>query len=373
MLFITCPLWLVSVLTNECKRLGYKPFGQFSTWLRMKGSIHDCINLNLRSRIANKVYYQIDQTEDITSFDELFERIGVHDRNHYLQPSDQISVSLFGAAEFVQSTRAAQWIVHKAILSKREWASPQRKSHETHTTDIRIHFDRGTTKLLINTSGASLHHRWYRKQTGDAPLKENVAAGILHLMGRRHSQPLRDPFCGSGTIAIEAAMIARNMAPWLNKKHAYEQFPCADLEQVEQAKEEARHKAEQFADKSYQITGTDNDPQMVSIAQENAKHAGVADSLHFARADVTHEASIQKFSWSDTTIITNPPYGKRLAPSWLDRLYQSLISTIQTTAKTGGIITTYELPLPPTSSTQRKSHELRNGADSCMFWRHISS
>ena len=372
MLFITCPLWLVSVLTNECKRLGYKPFDQFSTWLRAEWSIHDCINLNLRSRIASKVYYQINETTDVTSFDELFERIAAQDRNHYLQPSHQISVSLFGSTEFVQSTRAAQWIIHKAILSNREWASPQKKTHETHTIDIRIHFDHGATKLLINTSGASLHQRWYRKQTGDAPLKENVAAWILHLMGRRHSQPLRDPFCGSGTIAIEAAMIARNIAPGIHRKRSYEQLPCADLEKVHEAKEAAQQKAQQFADKSYEITGTDNDSQVISMAQENAKRAWVTDSLHFARADATHDVSIQKFSWTDTTIVTNPPYGKRLAPAWLDTLYQSIITTIQTTAKTGGIITTYELPIPIASRPQRKSHELRNGADSCMFWRHIA-
>lgn len=133
--------------------------------------------------------------------------------------------------------------------------------------------------ILINTSGPALHKRGYRSQTGEAPIKESLAAAMVLLSGWKYSTPLYDPMCGSGTILIEAAMIARNIAPGLKREYDYLQFPWYPAELHKEVVADAKTKV---FDQSYQIFGSDIDPEMIAIAKENARHADVSDTITFS-------------------------------------------------------------------------------------------
>ena len=138
-------------------------------------------------------------------------------------------------------------------------------------------------RILINTSGDALHKRGYRTEAGEAPLKESLASALVLFSGWKFRSPLYDPMCGSGTLLIEAAMIARNIAPGLKREFDYLYFPWYDLPNHEIAIKEARSK---MYDKSYQIYGSDRDIRMIDIACKNASRAGVLDTIQFSESDM---------------------------------------------------------------------------------------
>jgi len=168
--------------------------------------------------------------------------------------------------------------------------------------------------------------------------------------------------CGSGTILIEAAMIARNMAPGLHREFDYLYFPWGDLKIHEKAQNEAREK---IYEKSYQIFGSDCDSSMIDIACKNASRAGVLDTIRFSEADIS-EVSYEKGS----CLITNPPYGKRLGDEKLDRLYDDLEKIFIENNLMGGVITSVE-SFPQNQKNWTKKN-LMNGGEKCQFWRKLS-
>ncbi len=159
--------------------------------------------------------------------------------------------------------------------------------------------------LYLDTSGAGLHKRGYRAQGNEAPLRETLAAAMVQLARFRGREFFWDPFCGSGTIPIEAALIAKNRAPGLNRGFAAQAFPWMEKEIWEQAKAEAKDK--EFAGK-YQIMGSDNDPACVSLAFANARKAGVSDCVTFRDGDATKMDLPAK----EGILVCNPPYGQRM-------------------------------------------------------------
>lgn len=180
-----------------------------------------------------------------------------------------------------------------------------KENEHSHPIEVFLLLVNDELRVLINTSGDALHKRGYRSQAGEAPLKESLAAALVLFSGWRFRTPLYDPLCGSGTLLIEAAMIARNIAPGLQREFDYLYFPWYELSCHEKAIKEARV---MIYDKSYQIFGSDEDPQMIEIACQNASRAGVLDTISFRQADM-REVSYMPGSH----MITNPPYGKRLS------------------------------------------------------------
>ena len=159
--------------------------------------------------------------------------------------------------------------------------------------------------LYLDTSGAGLHKRGYRAQGNEAPLRETLAAAMVQLARFRGREFFWDPFCGSGTIPIEAALIAKNRAPGLNRTFAAQAFPWMGKEIWEQVKTEAKDK--EFSGK-YQIMGSDNDPACVSLSFANARKAGVSDCVTFRDGDATKMDLPAK----EGILVCNPPYGQRM-------------------------------------------------------------
>ena len=172
--------------------------------------------------------------------------------------------------------------------------------------------------LSLDTSGQGLHKRGYRAIGNDAPLHETLAAGMIQLARYRGREFFWDPFCGSGTIPIEAALIAKNRAPGLNRHFAAEEYPWMPKEIWNQVKEEARSR--EF-NGSYRIMGSDNDPACVSLAFANARKAGVADAVTFKDGDATK----MSLPTDSGIIVCNPPYGERMMEQQsAQRLYVAL-------------------------------------------------
>ena len=173
-------------------------------------------------------------------------------------------------------------------------------------------------QLYLDTSGQGLHKRGYRAVGNDAPLRETLAAAMVQLARYRGREFLWDPFCGSGTIPIEAALIAKNRAPGLNRRFAAEEFAWASQKAWSDARQEARDR--EFHG-SYRILGSDNDPKCVSLAMANARKAGVADCTVFQDGDATK----MSLPSDEGILICNPPYGQRMMEQHsAQRLYQAL-------------------------------------------------
>ena len=173
-------------------------------------------------------------------------------------------------------------------------------------------------QLYLDTTGPGLHKRGYRAVGNDAPLRETLAAAMVMLTKYRGREFLWDPFCGSGTIPIEAALIAKNRAPGMNRKFAAEGFAWADAKLWADARQEARNK--EFHG-NYRILGSDNDPKCVSLSMANARKAGVADVITFRDGDATK----MDLPAQSGILICNPPYGQRmLEQQSAQRLYAAL-------------------------------------------------
>ncbi len=174
----------------------------------------DVYRINLWSRIANKVFVVLAE-QKVMDFDALFDLVGSLDWKQYIGLGHGVRVLAHSRDSQLASTRTIQSIVHKSILTQltgsreKHWETDDSKS----VIEISVDIYKDMATIMINTSGVSLHERGYRTEQGDAPLKENIAAGLLLLAGWDKKSPLYDPFCGSGTICIEAAMMVAGIAP----------------------------------------------------------------------------------------------------------------------------------------------------------------
>lgn len=315
-LLLSCFEWTAPILANELKILGYKPFDNFSTWMYVQWNEKDIWRLNLNCRIANKIFCEVSNSI-INNFDELFNFVYDISWENYVTKWHKIEVDANIYNSTIDSKKSTQSIVNKAILKKLVWDDRQRFSDpKLRPVNILVQIIENKCSIFVNTSWDSLHNRWYRVQAGEAPLKENLAASLIRLCNWHYKTPLLDPMCGSGTICIEAAMIARNIAPGLNRHFSFEDFIGFDSTEFEKMKKELESKIFPW---TYEIVWHDINPKMIEIAEINAKHAWVADTIKFECRDIFKTKQWNGF------IVTNPPYGKRLRNYDLDGLYKNLI------------------------------------------------
>lgn len=315
-LLITCFQWTAVALANELKILGYKTFDNFTSGMYVDGEMKDIYKINLSSRIANKVYMEIDSAVT-KNFDQLFDFVYGVNWEKYILPGHKIAVSTNIHNSQINSDRSAQSIVNKSIIKKLIWDNKQRISDpKKEEINVFIQISENKCSIFVNTTGEWLHNRLYRQETGEAPLKENIAASLVRMCSWHFNTPLLDPMCGSGTICIEAAMIAKNIAPGLKRHFAFESFKDFDKLELGEIRKELKDKIFQW---DYKIVWYDNDPRMIEIAKKNAYSAGVDDITHFEVKDIK---DIKKW---DGYLITNPPYGKRMDNENMELLYKNLI------------------------------------------------
>lgn len=358
--FVSCPFGLNGVLQWELRFLWLKPYQAFATWAFFDWNLKDMYKANIWSRIANKIYLELAQGK-CTNFDELFELVENIDWKEYINKWQNIIVNVNTKWSKLESTRSIQSISNKAIFKK---ISPKDKRHIDETIDpvnIFITIIKDQTSVFVNSSGKALYKRWYRIQRWAAPIKENLAAGLILMSRWNYRDVLRDPFCGSGTFGIEAALLAKNIAPGLNREFAFQKWENFDEKIFAEVISEFEKQI--IKDKKHQIYLSDISANMLEIAITNAKEAGVFDFIDFKQWDVDQSPIDNKLK---AHIISNPPYWKRLETSDLRKLYNTIIGKIENSQK-WGFITSRE-DCKRLVSKNWKSKKLYNWADEAIFY-----
>ena len=303
---------------DELRRMGMEDVKVEDRRVFFTGDEHALAKANICLRTGERIMIVVARFKAKT-FEELFQGVLHANLEDYIPKDGQFPVKGHCLNSQLMSVSDCQAIIKKAA-SKRlgekygvSWLPETGVKFQMHFTILN-----DEVTLSIDTSGPGLHKRGYRAVGNDAPLHETLAAGMIQLTRYRGREFIWDPFCGSGTIPIEAALIAKNRAPGLNRHFAAEEFPYIPKDVWELAKTEARDK--EFNGK-YQIMGSDSDPQCVSLSFANARKAGVADCVTFKDGDATK----MDLPAAEGILICNPPYGERMMEQHsAQRLYSAL-------------------------------------------------
>ena len=304
-LCVPCLLGLEAPIADELRRLGMEEVAAENGRVSFSGGAREIARANINLRVGERVLLELGSFE-ARSFDELFEGTRALPWEELIPRDGAFPVKGYCLNSKLFSVSDCQKIIKKAIVERLktvyggEWFA---ETGALYQVQFSIMKDRAC--LYLDTSGEGLHKRGYRPAHNAAPLKETMAAAMVLLSRWRGRDDFCDPFCGSGTIPIEAALIAKGRAPGLARDFSAMRWAQIVPALWDEAREEAR--AKEYAG-SYHIVGSDIDPHAVRLARENAQRAGVADLIRFEVADAT------KFSRPTQrgVIVTNPPYGERI-------------------------------------------------------------
>ena len=305
-LVATSAMGLESLVADEVKALGFKTTSENGK-IFFQGDELAIAKTNLWLRVADRVRIVAGEFE-ATTFDELFEQTKAIPWERFLPVDAEFPVAGKSVKSTLYSVPDCQAIVKKAIVERLKIAYKRigffDESGPLFKLEVSILKDKVT--LTIDSSGTGLHKRGYRLAQGDAPLKETLAAALVKISRWNPDRPFVDPFCGSGTIAIEAAMIGQNIAPGYNREFLSEEWPWINKNIWDQVREEAEDVAKY--DQPLDITGSDFDPRMINVARENAAGAGFADLIKWQTCDV-RDLTVDGLNG---VMVGNPPYGERL-------------------------------------------------------------
>lgn len=305
-LVATSAMGLESIVADEVKELGFQTQTENGK-VFFEGDETAIAKTNMWLRVADRVRIIVGEFT-ATTFDDLFEQTKSLPWEQYLPVDAKFPVAGKSVKSTLYSTPDCQAIVKKAIVERLKTAYNRigflDETGPLFKLEVSILKDKVT--LTIDSSGAGLHKRGYRIGQGDAPLKETMAAALVKLTRWNPDRPFVDPFCGSGTIAIEAAMIGQHIAPGYNRDFSSEEWPWMDQAIWDRVREEAEDLAKY--DQPLDITGFDVDPKMIKIAQQNAVEAGFMDLIKFEQRDV-NDLTVEGLNG---VLVGNPPYGERL-------------------------------------------------------------
>ena len=301
----SCLFGLEGPLGNELRHMGMENVAPENGRVFFETDMAGLARANIRSRFAERILLQLGAFT-ARSFEELFEGVRALPLEDWLGRDAAFPVEGWSLASELHSVPDCQRIIKKAAarrLGERyalAWLPETGAEHK-----LRFSIYKDECRIFLDTSGTALHKRGYRPAHNAAPLRETLAAAIVDIAGYRGRGEFCDPFCGSGTIAIEAALAARGRAPGVNRHFAAERWGAVPREVWRNERESAR--AREFCG-SYRIYASDIDAKAVAIARENAARAGVEDIISFSVAD----ARAFERRTDGGVIVTNPPYGERL-------------------------------------------------------------
>lgn len=305
-LMATAAAGLESLVGKELERLGYDPKVE-NYRVRFDGTARDILNANIWLRTADRVKIIVGEF-DATTFDDLFEGVKALPWEDYLNYDSEFPVAGRSKKSELFSVPDVQAITKKAIVNRLQEAYHirTRLPENGYFAQLEVMIDKDHVIVTLDTTGPSLFKRGYRVNKGGAPLKENFAAALVLLTNWHPDRPFVDPTTGSGTLAIEAALIGRNIAPGLIRDFDIEQMDWFDKTLSETVRDEAEAQADY--DRTLDIQGFDIDENMVQIAIENAKHAGLGQDIVFKQLAVKDWTTDKE----NGVIVANPPYGERL-------------------------------------------------------------
>ncbi|WAA13256.1 THUMP domain-containing class I SAM-dependent RNA methyltransferase [Fervidibacillus halotolerans] len=319
----TSAMGLESVVAKEVRKLGYTCQVENGK-ITYVGDELAIARSNLWLRAADRVKIVIGSFF-ATTFDQLFEGTKALPWEQFLTKDAQFPVTGKSVKSTLYSVPDCQAIVKKAIVErlKEKYKINGWLVEKDPKVPIEVSILKDQVTLTIDTSGSGLHKRGYRVDQGDAPLKETLAAAVVLLTNWTPDRPFIDPFSGSGTIPIEAALIGQNIAPGFNRDFLSETW----LWMPKNVWVEARTEAEDLAeyDRKLDIVGSDIDHRMVKIAKENALEAGLSHIVHFKQMQATDFSTKREYG----VIVTNPPYGERIGEKKsVQKMYQQLGVTL---------------------------------------------
>ena len=302
-----CHFGLESVLKREIQNLGAEIIKVEDGKVTFRGDENTFARSNIFLRTTERVLLKIGSFKAVT-FDELFEGTKALPWENYIPKNGRFWVTKANSVRSALfSPSDIQSIMKKAMVERLKSKYGISWFDETGADyAVRVSILKDEVTVGLDTSGESLHKRGYRKLSSKAPITETLAAALILHTPWKSDRILVDPFCGSGTFPIEAALIGLNIAPGISRSFAAENFSFIDKKIWMAARQEAQDL--KTPDKELHIQGYDIDPDIISAARQNAKLAGVADKIHFQAKDVRDLSSNKKYGF----IITNPPYGERM-------------------------------------------------------------
>lgn len=329
-LIATSTFGVEAVLKKEIKKLGFEITDSRNGRISFRTDERGLVQANLWLRTADRVYVKLAERK-VTTFEELFQLTKDINWENYLPEDAHFTVIGTSARSILHSVPACQSIIEKALISRlsgvyhKDWFE---KNGSKYTVRFMLQSDECV--IMLDSSGEALHKRGYRVKDVAAPIKETMASALIQLSYFEKNKILFDPMCGSGTIPIEAAMLAKNIAPGLNREFdsMYWNFIPSGL-----WKEEKKKAFDAITyDESFRIYASDISQKTVDYARENAIEAGVDDVIRFSVRDVADvdlkrlpDLSVHAGSIQPGSIVTNPPYGQRIGDEkGISNIYRSI-------------------------------------------------
>lgn len=317
--FAPCPRGLEALLEGELAALGARRTAAVPGGVAFEGGWSECYAANLRSRIASRVLWRIAQF-GYAGEGDIYAAAHAIDWTKYFAAGLTLRVNVTAQASPLRSIEFITLRIKDAVCDRWRANTGSRPSVERRNPDVRVHAfleaDRGT--LYLDTSGEPLFKRGWRKRAVEAPLRENLAAGIVLLAGWNPAEPLLDPMCGGGTLLVEAAAIALGAAPGAGRRFGFEKLENFDAKLWQRLKSAA---GERRSKTRVEIYGSDHDPAALEAAQRNLGAAGFAGKVRLERADLLTRSAPAAHG----VMVANPPYGERLGDDEaLARFYPQL-------------------------------------------------
>ncbi len=314
---------LEGLLANELGDIGAADVVPMNRGVNFKGSVAMMYKANLYLRTALRILMPVSRFK-ATNEDMLYKQIQAVDWTRFMTYKNSFAVDAVTFSKVFRNNHYVELRIKDAIVDQFRKATSLRPTVDIKNAEIRInvHVQETQFTISLDSSGESLHKRGYRKAMHPASLSEVLAAGLVLLTGWKADKPLLNPMCGSGTIALEAAMIAANIFPGITgRSYAFQYWPDFDQPLFERLLEGMPEPNAL----SYQVIATDVDPQAVRITKSNARSLGMEKQIHIERADFLDSQEMAE----PALIIMNPPYGERLEVENIEKLYQEIGTTLK--------------------------------------------
>ncbi len=305
--FATCPRGLESLLANELRASNAKEIKPTDGGVGFAGELSVCYHANLHSRIATRILMQVGRGQYATE-DNLYQAAYKLNWPNWFDVKHDFMVKVTGVKCPLKSLEFATLRIKDAVCDKFRQVVDSRPYIDTKNPAVRIHayLTADSYVYYVDTSGDALYQRGNRKASIEAPLRENLAAGILQLSGWQAGQPLLDPMCGSGTFLLEAAMMALNIAPGLKRSFGFEKLKNFESDTWKKIKNTALKNAKPAA--FQKIYGSDSDLRAVRVARQNLSEAGLLETVQLTQVDITEAIPPS----ANGVLVANPPYGVRI-------------------------------------------------------------
>ncbi|WP_346937671.1 class I SAM-dependent RNA methyltransferase [uncultured Clostridium sp.] len=364
-IIVTTTFGIEAITGKELKNLGYEDLQIENGKITFEGDEMDVAICNIHLRTAERVFLEMAEFE-ATSFEELFQGTKKVDWASLIPIDGKMHIIGKSVKSTLHSVPDCQGIVKKAVVEKmKEKYNTDWFSEDGPVYKIEVGILKDKVTLAVDTSGVGLHKRGYRENAGMAPLKETLAAALVLIAKFNGDELLIDPFCGSGTIPIEAALIAKNIAPGVNRHFVSETWPTFDKEIWDQVREGAKRSVNK---KEFVIQGSDIDGRVLRTAMDNAKKAGVEKYVNFQRLDMKDVRNRKKGGM----IITNPPYGERLLDEDEVKSLYKTFSNVYAGLEDWScyVLTSYDDFQKVFGKKADKNRKLYNGRLQCYYYQY---